>query len=352
MSRRPRNRTLVGLDIEPGAIAVAKVAVNGALTVEQAATAELEPHVIRDGEVTDADALTEAIRDVWRENKGFDKRVRIGVANARIVVRVMEAPPIDDPKELAAAVRFQAQDELPMPLDAAVLDFQPLDLVETPNGPRRRVLLVAARRDMVERVLTAARSAGLRPEGIDLSAFAMVRALYRPDTGSALFLSVGGLTNLAVVAENGSCLFTRVAGGGLEALAVDLAERRGLTLEHARGWLRHVGLAAALEELEGETDIVEEARGVLVDGVRRIAQEVRASLDFHHTTSGGVGLVERVVLTGPALDVPGFGEALATELGMPVEGRKVLGASTDALDGIDASRLTIAAGLAVEEVAA
>ena len=56
-----------------------------------------------------------------------------------------------------------------------------------------------------------------------------------------LYLSVGGLTNLAV-AEDGNCLFTRVSGGGLEAMAVDLAERQGLTLDHARAWLRHVGL--------------------------------------------------------------------------------------------------------------
>ena len=67
-----------------------------------------------------------------------------------------------------------------MPLESAVLDFQPLDVVDTAEGPRQRVLVVAARRDMVERVLTAVRAAGLRPEGVDLSAFAMIRALYQP----------------------------------------------------------------------------------------------------------------------------------------------------------------------------
>ena len=76
-------------------------------------------------------------------------------------------------------MRFQAQDQIPMPLDQAVLDFQPLGIVETAEGPRQRVVLVAARRDMVERVLAAVRAAGLRPEGIDLSAFAMIRALHR-----------------------------------------------------------------------------------------------------------------------------------------------------------------------------
>ncbi len=171
MLRRPRTRTLVGLDIEPGSLAAAQVVTAGGLRVARGATAPLEPHVVRDGEVADVEGLAEALRGLWREHKGLGKRVRLGVANARIVVRALDAPPLEDERELAAAVRFQAQDELPMPLDAAVLDFQPLGLVETPNGPRRRVMLVAARREMVERFLTASREAGLRPEGIDLSAF-------------------------------------------------------------------------------------------------------------------------------------------------------------------------------------
>ena len=94
-------------------------------------------------------------------------------------MRVIELPYLEDPKELDAAVRFQAQDQLPMPLDHAVLDYQRLDVVTDETGRRQRVLLVAARRDMVERVLAALRGAGLKPEGIDLSAFAMVRALHR-----------------------------------------------------------------------------------------------------------------------------------------------------------------------------
>ena len=66
-----------------------------------------------------------------------------------------------------------------MPLEHAVLDHQALDVVTDANGRRQRVLLVAARREMVERVLAALRAAGLKPEGVDLSAFAMVRALHR-----------------------------------------------------------------------------------------------------------------------------------------------------------------------------
>jgi len=92
-------------------------------------------------------------------------------------------------------------------------------------------------------------------------------------------------------------------------------------------------------------EIVAEARAVLLDGVRRIGGEVRNSLDFHHAQEGVSLRVQRAVLTGAAGTIPGFDEALAAELGMPVQSGIVEGAP----EGVDPHLLTIAAGLAVEE---
>jgi type IV pilus assembly protein PilM len=343
MSKRT-SKPIVGINIEPSAIAAVQVSVNGSIAIEKAGYAPLEPGVVRDGEVSDVDGLADALRALWQENKGLGKRVRIGVANAKIVVRVIELPPITDRKELETAVRFQAQDEIPMPLESAILDYQLLDVVDNGAGPRQRVLLVAARRDMVERVIAASRAAGLRLEGVDLAAFGMIRALHRPGPDEpVMYVSVGGLTNLAV-AVGTRCLFTRVVGGGSESLAVELAERKGLTLEHARAWLEHVGLMAPLQGVSGDESIVSEARLILQDGVRRIAIEARNSLDFH-TAQDAQPNVGRVVLTGSALSIPGFTEALGGELGLPIEAISVEGAPM----GIDAGGLTVAAGLAITE---
>jgi hypothetical protein len=175
--QRPRRtRNLVGLEIEPGQLVAARSHLDGQVVVERAVGTPLAPNIVRDGEVADVDALSSALSDLF-DGSGLDRRVRIGIANQRIVMRQLELPPILDPKELANAVRFQAQDEIPMPIESVVLDFHALGIVETEAGARMRVLLVAARRDMVERVLLAARQAGLRPEGVDLAAFGMIRAL-------------------------------------------------------------------------------------------------------------------------------------------------------------------------------
>lgn len=343
-----RTKTLVGLDIDATGIAAASVAVNGRVRIEQAAITPLAPGIIRDGEVTDVEGLADALRALYRANKGLDKHVRVGLANQKIVVRVIDLPYLEDAKEIDAAVRFHAQDQLPMPLEHAVIDYQQLGIINDEGGRRLRVLLVAARREMVERVLLALRSAGLKPEGVDLSAFAMVRALHRPsvEDEQILYLAIGGLTNLAV-ARGTHCSFARASGSGVEALAVELAERAGLTLEHAHQWLTHVGLESPSEEIDGDPEIVAHSRRILLDGVRRIAADVRSSLDFHRMQDDQAG-VTRAIITGPATEIPGFAAALASELGMPVEEGSVEGS----IDGIPAGRLTVAAGLALTEAPA
>ncbi|HST55961.1 MAG TPA: pilus assembly protein PilM [Solirubrobacteraceae bacterium] len=237
--------TVVGLDIQPGYVAAVEARVNGSILVQRAVGAPLAADTVREGEVLDEGALSSTLRDLF-ENSDLGKRVRIGVANQRTVLRTLELPPVTDAKELAAAVRFQAEDQVPMPLGNAVLDFQPLGVFDTPNGPRQRVILVAAQRDMVERLLSAVREAGLRPEGVDLSAFALIRSLYRADAddaGRVLYLNVGGLTNMAI-AEGTVCRFTRVVGGGLEAMAAEVAERRSIPLTDARLLLSSIDLTA------------------------------------------------------------------------------------------------------------
>jgi type IV pilus assembly protein PilM len=367
---------IVGLDIQPGHVAAVQARVNGSIVVKHAAGASLPADIVREGEVLDEGVLAETLRELFKDGE-LSRRVRLGVANQRTVLRTLELPPITDRKELDAAVRFKAQDEVPMPLSNAVLDFHPLGIFDSPDGPRQRVVLVAAQRDMVQRLLAAVRDAGLRPEGIDLSAFALIRSLYRPDpehAGRVLYLNVDGLTNMAI-AEGTACRFTRVVGGGIEAMASELAERRSIPLVEARALIAAADLTvraapepaaqtavaeaeAALEpdgvaDPEAPTAIVEElapddVRTVLENGIREIAGEVRNSLEFHRSQEGG-GEVSLVVLSGSALDLPGFAEALQDQLGVQVERESVRLDEQD-LGGVSAHRLAIAAGLAVEEV--
>jgi type IV pilus assembly protein PilM len=343
--RSSSEAAIVGLDLDPGHIAAAEVTVNGSLSLRRGAVAPLRPGILRDGEVADVPALAEALKAFFAEN-GLSNRVRLGIANQRIVVRTLDLPPLEDDKALAAAVKVQAPDHIPMPMDEAILDWQSLGTVQAASGhPRTRVVVVAVRREMIDRLVAAAREAGLKLEGIDLSAFGMVRALAggQKAQGAVLYISVGGLTNVAVANASG-CLFTRAAAGGLDAMVHTLSERRGLTVEHARQWLNHVGLHAPLEGIEGDTDLVAAARSVLEEGVHQLADTVRNSLNFYRMQESAEQ-VESGVLTGPAVAIPGFVESLSEQLRLPLAPAVVASQDEDA----DLGRLTVAAGLAVED---
>jgi len=342
-NRRRQEKTIVGLEMDPSHLAAAQVAVNGRIAVTKGAVATLRPGILRDGEVVDPVALTEALRSLFAEHE-LPTQVRLGIANQRIVVRTLDVGPVTDPKALEALVRAEAPNHLPVPMDEAVLDFQPLGEVDTPAGPRTRVVIVALRRDMVDRMIAATREAGLDVVGIDLSAFGMVRALHAPGTGSAvLYVNLAGLINVAVANDTG-CLFTRAASGGLEPMVQSLIERRGLTAEHARGWVQHVGLATPLDDIEGDAELVAVVRQTLEEGVHTVADTVRNSLNFYRMQENAES-VDRAVLTGPAVAIPGFAGRLSEQLQMPVETGLVAVREGDA----DMGRLTVAAGLAVDE---
>jgi type IV pilus assembly protein PilM len=342
-------KTVVGLDIQPGYVIAAETR-GGKLAVDRAATVSLAPGVVRDGEVADVGSLAASLRTLFSENK-LGKRVRVGVANQRIVMRTVDLPPLTNAKEISSAVRFQAQEHIPMPLEQAVLEHHSLGVIETAEGPRTRVVLVAARRDMIDRVLQAVKGAGLRPHGIDLSAFAMIRALHQPErTGPTLYMNVGGITNLAI-AVGTTCLFTRVIAHGTESIAAALSERRGLTLEHSHAWLRHVGLQAPVEKIQGDPDIVLETRNVLMESSRRIADDVRNSIDFHAMQVGAAGL-EGAVLTGPAISIPGLGDELAQAIGLPLDVGLIEEARAGGFGGVEPGHLAVAAGLTFEEASA
>jgi type IV pilus assembly protein PilM len=172
----------------------------------------------------------------------------------------------------------------------------------------------------------------------------MIRALRPTTSGAVLYVNVSGLTNVAVADARG-CLFTRAASGGLDAIVNGLAERRGLTLEHARAWLGHVGLVADVADVEGDPAVVAATRAALEDGVHHLADTVRNSLNFYRMQDNAAK-VEEALLTGPAVAIPGFAECLADQLKLPVAPMHAQGEA----EGLDLPRLTVAAGLAVATV--
>ena len=297
------NRGIVGLDLDGQFLAAVQVSSDG---VSRAVSGDLPPGIISDGAVTDVPALSDALRDFFKAN-GLPRRVRLGVSNQQIVVRHLELPRIEDPEELAAAVRFQASEAIAMPLDEVVLDHQVIGESITPDGAARlRIVVVAARESMISRVVDAVRGAGLRPEGIDLNAFALVRTLSLPSDSSEssrVYVHLGGVTNLAI-ALGSICLFTRPLS------------------------------------TEWDTDDDQIAAA--------LAEEIRLSVDFY-MAQPDARWVGEVVLSGPGARRAGLADDLGGMIDVPVTVAEPLGrlGDNDVPTAEDPYRHTIAAGLAL-----
>jgi type IV pilus assembly protein PilM len=285
----------VGIDLEQSSIAGVQVKGAGqGYSLTHVSVRALPEGLVFEGEVVDVNGLAAELKTFWKESGFTGKRFSLGVANQKIVVRTMEFP-IIDAKELRSAIEFQAQEAIPIPLQDAILDFQVLTTVPSEDGAgRQKVLIVAAQRDMIAQFVEAARKAGLTVEGIDLQAFALMRAVAPPvafvDVGApqgadaAALVNIGsGITNL-VVAVNGLPQFTRVINIGYEGLVKALVENRGLSVGEADATRIMVGLSGVdppVGDLEAST--VAEVREVLDVGCEAFADEIRRSIDYYHS---------------------------------------------------------------------
>ena len=306
---------IVGLHIGSSQISAALVHNNGAAELQRLVRTPLAPDTIVAGEVRDADGLARALKGFFSEHKLPRKEVRLGIATNRIGVRVLDVPALDNPGQFENAVRFRAQEVLPIPLVDAVLDHVVLDEIEqVGDDPRRRVLVVFAHRELVDGYAQACKSAGLKLAGIDLDAFALLRALSgdsgdRAKTAAAIVaVSIGRERTIFAVSDGSVCEFARVFEWGGANLDAALALALGITTEEA------VRVKETLEFPPGQE---EAGRKAMWHELGVLAREILASLRFYQSRAGSLDIAE-VLITGGCSELVGIEGELTSQLGVPV----------------------------------
>jgi type IV pilus assembly protein PilM len=345
-------RKVVGLDIGTTAVRAAEVSVrHGQAVLERIGQAGLPEGAVVDGEVIDPAAVAVAIKDLWRRTRISSRRVIIGVANQRVVVRLVDLPWMQ-PNELRSSLAFQAGDYLPIPVDQTELDHAVIGELEAAGGQRLlRVLLVAAQKEMLAGHLRAVREAGLRPVGIDLNPIALLRSLGPVagfGEGAEALVDVGARITNMVVHDNGVLRFVRILLMGGE----DVTSTLERVLELDRDAAERAKLAASAGD-----EVDPEAGELVGQRLEVFVEEVRGSLDFYRSQPDATPLGRVVVSGGGSLLGP-LVERLQAAAGVPVErGRTLAGVRVGRL-GLDADALaelepTIAVpvGLAMRAVA-
>jgi type IV pilus assembly protein PilM len=329
-------KEVVGLKIGASTLAAARVEQNGAAKLLQIARGPLPRGIVTGGEVRDVDSLALELKAFFKAHKLPRRNIRVGIASNRIGVRTIELAGIEDPRQLANAVRFRAQEALPIPLDEAVLDFQVLgESVDVEGRPKQRVLLVVAYRDLIHAYAQACQQAGLRLLGIDLDAFALLRSLmpagglvHAGERSALVAVSIGAERSTLAVSDGFTCEFTRVLEWGGTSLTVALSRALELEVDAAELLKHHLSLEGE-EVPEGLTrEQATRAREALRQSLQTFAREVVSSLQFYQGQPDSLGIRE-VVLAGGTAQLGGLASTLqqlvgvAARVGDPLAGVSV-----------------------------
>jgi type IV pilus assembly protein PilM len=353
--RKSGSSELVGLKIEAGSVTAAHVVDNGSRKLLRIAQAPLGAGIVNGGEVRDPAALATVLGDFFRVNALPKRGVRLGLANSRIGVRVVEVSGVADARQLDNAVGFRAHEILSSSLDEAVLDYHVLDTTANEEGELvYRVLLVIAYRDSVDRYLAATDAAGLEVSGVDLEAFALLRAAMQPrgDDGPSTTATVAvaidyDLTTLAV-SDGVVCQFTRVLEWGTGNVDTSLHRTLKVPLEEAEQLRATVSLEAVPEVgLQGMPTAADVVRREL----QTLVRELQSSIRFYGSQPGAAP-VGSLVVSGALVDIPGFVKRLGADLNISTSaadpfGRVELGPDVSRPDR--AGGLVVAVGLGIED---
>jgi type IV pilus assembly protein PilM len=345
----------IGLDIGSTAVRAVEVTGGDPPSVIHAAQVPLAPGAVESGEVKEPEQVSEALRELWQRGGFKSKRVYMGVGNQRVVVREIALPYLPE-KELRASLGFQVQEFIPMSVDDAVLDYDPVGEFEQDDRRMLRMLLVAAQRSMVDVVVAAALGAKLEPAGLDLVPFAMVRSVGTTGVGMDLeeegdeaVVDVGAHVTNIVVHAQGNTRFVRILPSGGRDITVAIARGLGITEELAERLKRgedveaheivagtaerpDVEAAETQEQPEPgpseETVVPRPPEGAVPDPsrVREIAiqrassfvDEIRSSLEFYTAQAQGARIA-RVLVTGGGSKLEGFLDLLRQRIPVQVE---------------------------------
>jgi type IV pilus assembly protein PilM len=303
-----KGQKTIGLDIGSGQIKLAVIDHSGGRpTLAKVGITPVLSDAIVEGEIMDPTVVADSIKDLLTSNAIKAKKVAVAVGGRDVIVKKIQ---VDRMKASDAfdVVRWEAQQYVPFDIEGVELDFQILD--PDGDGLQMDVLLVAAKRELVQTKRDLLDQAGLEPSLVDVDAFALHNAfeLNYPQamTGVAALINIGHeVTNVNVIHE-GVPLLTRDLNIGTRKFREDLQRERGVSAEEADA------LLTGYEQTDDLRPYVQSRGEEIAVGVERAAA-------FMQTAARDAAGIERVYLCGGGARIPGMAEVMADRLRMAVE---------------------------------
>jgi len=303
-----RKKVTIGLDVGSGLVKVAVIDHGkGEPELVKVAISPLVADAIVEGEVMDPGIVASGIRDALAAAGVKVKSVVTAVGGRDVIIKKIQIARAKE-QDARDLIRWEAEQHVPFDMESVELDFQILD--PEGDGQEMSVLLVAAKRDLIENKIRLLTDADVSPAAVDVDAFALHNAfeVNYPDAmrGVVCLVNIGhDVTNVNIL-EDGVPLLTRDIPVGTRRLREDLQRERGLTNERANELLQGYDKSPHLD-------------AVLATRGEEIAVGIERAAAFLATASRAQSLIKVVYTCGGGARVPGLNEALASRLRLTVE---------------------------------
>lgn len=309
--------SVVGLDIGSSSVKALELVMAGrdkGFELKKLGTAPLPPESIVQGAFLNSGSIADAIREAIGSGGITTKEVAIAVSGHSVIVKKVSLA-VQGHEELADSIQWEAEQYIPFDVNEVHLDFQILDTSE--GEGQMDVLLVAAKRDLVDDYVQVIREAGLIPVCIDVAAFAVENAYElnyeaSPEESVALVNVGAQVVNINVI-QQGVPAFTRDITTGGNQYTEEIQKTLSISFEDAE----RVKLGGKPEDQS--TDVVPAEVEQAIQGVTStVVEEIGRSLDFFTATSAE-SRISRVMLSGGGATISGFGDAFRERTGIEVE---------------------------------
>jgi type IV pilus assembly protein PilM len=308
-----RSKLALGLDIGSASVKLVQLKEKkDGFQLAGFGSAPLPPEAIVDGALMNSSAIVEAIQGLLSEQRVKAKDVAIGVRGHSVIIKKIQMPRMSQ-EELDESIQWEAEQYIPFDVKDVNIDTQIL----TPEGDaagQMDVLLVAAKKDMINDYTAVCAEAGLTVTVVDVDAFAVQNAFeanYEPAEGTVVLVNVGAAVSNINVLAHGTTTFTRDVTMGGNAFTEEIQKQLNVSYEEAEA-LKIGG--------QGESDAVlpQEVERVIQGVAEQMAGEIQRSLDFYAATAADQR-ISKLYLSGGTARLPALMKAIEARAGVPVE---------------------------------
>jgi len=302
---------LIGLDIGSRTIKVAEVVdTKTGSTLKTFNAIDIEPELIEEGSIKDPETVAEYIRELFKSAKLKEKNVAISIGGYSVIVKKINVQTMTE-DELHETIHFEAEQYIPFDINDVNLDFQILG--ESEHNPNQMsVLLVAAKKEMVNEYINLVQMANLNPCIIDVDAFALQNIFefnYTPEDEHVALIDIGASKTSLNILKGTSSAFMRDVSLGSAQINEKIVSLVDCSLEEAESI-----------KFQQQSDIIslEDLKKIVSSVVADWCTEIKRALDFFYSTYPEHQITS-FVLSGGGANIKEFRHILADETSAEVE---------------------------------